>query len=228
MKWVSASLKGVKAPRIPNQDIIKVVEFENRFLAVLADGLGSAKWSRLGAKCACESAVQAYLSRSDENCDWIQSIPDIWRQLVNETGKLPSECSTTCALVFVDYSTQTITKASIGDTLVIVKPDDSLSDLDENTDDFLNETTCLGHSDIQRFCVEEFAYSTKFQILLATDGIAEDLELSRIGDFMSFIKKSCARLSRFESRTFLRRNISKAFSKFNNDDKSMIFAWQEN
>lgn len=228
MNWVSASVKGVKAPRVPNQDILKVEEFESCFLAVLADGLGSAKFSRLGAKLARDSVERAFLKRNESTHGWIETIPAVWKELVSLRRKRPADCATTCAIVVVNQSTKTVTKATLGDTSVFVKTDQCPCRISNSREEFLNETACLGSTNHQEFQIEEFTYSKTVEILMATDGIAADLEVSKLDGFMAFLKASFEGLSKSKSRSFLRKSISGAFSKMNNDDKSMIYAWLEN
>jgi serine/threonine protein phosphatase PrpC len=226
MRWITASVKGIKPRRIPNQDRLLTRLTDYSFLAVIADGLGSAKHSRLGATLACEAVVQAMHLQVSEISACASEIPVKWAEMVVEYGKKPSDCMTTCSFVMVQPEQRHITIGVLGDSSVYVRTDGIMKVGEEHSSDFLNETECLGSSSDQHLRLRSFTYVDTFDILLITDGISADLDCSKIAGLLDFLKGTFGTTSN-KSLGLLKTNIKETFGLLNNDDKSMIFAWNE-
>lgn len=227
MHWITASVKGKKPKRVPNQDRLLVSMTGNCFIAVMADGLGSAKHARLGAALACEAVIRALQSGSSANVTWADRISELWTEMVAERDKKPSDCLTTCSFVVVQLDQRIISTGVLGDTAVFVQTDGEMKSSTDQSRDFLNETECLGSSSSHFFLFDSHTYQKSFRILLATDGISEELEGPKVAGLVEHLRNNYFSTAK-TSAGLLKRNIKVTFGPLNNDDKSMIFAWSGN
>ncbi|MFC1997827.1 PP2C family serine/threonine-protein phosphatase, partial [Chloroflexota bacterium] len=162
---------------------------EHTFITV-ADGLGSKTHSAIGAKMACLAVSDATRIWSDSN----SSLSDIFRLIkilweIKIAPHSPRDCATTCLFALVRYGKDVII-AGLGDGLGVIRhPNGNMNYVISRETEFSNLTTGLGldHKiedwNVRRF--NELPFGSA--IMLATDGIADDLLPERVPDFIKFL-----------------------------------------
>lgn len=193
-------------------------------MAVVADGLGSARHGDLGAKAACASAMEAFrlALRVGEPPTWhtIAVLRAAWHQLVSRWGA--EHCGTTCLACFVDphgalFATQ------VGDGIVAVRrADGSLNILPKKDKPFQNSTETLSSQGAKDWSILSYAMLPGDSVFMATDGIADDLEPSKIGDFIAHLMADYLPVPPPIRTARIRNALKKWPTRHHRDDKTFV------
>lgn len=191
--WVhaGASVRGpahAQAER-PNQDAWLVRCRAREVIAVVSDGLGSKPMSEFGAQMACKAASQAVSAwRCNSNAtpqSLIRIVHAIWSARVAPHKE--SDCAATCLLAYSNEKRTIL--AQLGDGLIAFgSAATGIEVLPSQVRDFSSETTGLGIcSDLKEWRVSSVdRRESTFSILLASDGVSEDLLPDKLPDFIGF------------------------------------------
>ena len=130
-----------------NQDFVYIFCNRNYHLSVVADGLGSAKYSAFGANIAAQSvkkAVAIWIKYKNAKITaLLKLIHSLWELEIAQKYDY-RECATTCLFALTDYHGKTIL-AKLGDGIIIYKDiDNQIIMSDNKNDNFTNNTTGLG------------------------------------------------------------------------------------
>jgi serine/threonine protein phosphatase PrpC len=222
---LSATLKGIKSEDTPNQDCLRIEENNDFLIATISDGLGSACKSHIGAQIACDVVVNYFKSNKEINGEKIsESILTEWKRRI-ETKPLESRnYLTTNSFVVVLKNEMKIIVGRIGDVLVSLKIDDVLFSTKNSEKDFLNETATLGGKN-QRFSIEIFDYKENVDLLLASDGIGDELLLEKMNGLFDYFRKKYRKIKSKHRHYIFKEEIRNTFYEKNADDKTIIFVW---
>ena len=189
--YVGASVRGPAHAQVgmPNQDAWLVRVRGEEVVAVVSDGLGSKPFADFGSRVAC-SAVSRAISVWRRNADapplsLLRLVHATWSAWV--APKKEPDCAATCLLAHSDG--ERITLAQLGDGLVAFgSPVSGFQTLPGYDRDFSSETTGLGIcSDLGEWRIASLTCPEKNPaILLASDGVSEDLLSDRLCDFIDF------------------------------------------
>lgn len=190
LAWFGASVRGrahIQQSQ-PNEDAWMGMSGVFGTAIVISDGVGSKLNARLGAQMACravrdalkpwtkhENAPSATLLRLVHLFWGLRILPD---QEENSAA--------TCLFAVVGPSGK-LTIAQLGDGIAAIRnADGSLEILQGERQGFSNQTTGLGIAKTTKdwTVITKPFLSPKATVLLATDGIADDLVSDRIGDFI--------------------------------------------
>lgn len=165
----------------PNQDAWAPLRSRSFRGAVVADGLGSAPRGRLGARTACRAVALGLRTWVDTDAppDTLGPlIESAWTVLLGDTH--PRSARTTCLFgaVLADGG---ILTGQLGDGLVTVVSDEGSSQGDSDRVGFGNETHALGTG--AEWQIQRRPFSEASILLLATDGVADDLAPGAIPEF---------------------------------------------
>ena len=146
---------------------------------------------RLGANQACLAARDAISTWSRLPGKPANPLPQLIRAVweLRTAPTEPDRCATTCLFAAATVS-QTLIVGGLGDGLALVRfPDGGIRQLIGRGNSFTNETLALGvphkRSD---WCLEVMTVSEpNTAVVLATDGIADDLVEDRVGDFANWL-----------------------------------------
>ncbi len=225
-----ASVAGVNKEH--NQDAYGFKESNKYVLIIVADGVGSAKQSRIGSHQAVlavkRSVVQWRRLREGEVNVLLQLIHFNWNLLINDLQYDKKECLSTCLFVYIDKEEQYVLSAMLGDGMIFI----NLKGVDNirlsNGLDF-NYTKALGSSksskdwQIDKVKIDQ----TIIKILLATDGISEDIVENKEEDFLNYLVANIEEIET-KKRYFKLREIIKDWpAKFHNDDKTVCVLWSK-
>jgi serine/threonine protein phosphatase PrpC len=189
---MGASVRGPEHRRDgrPNQDAWLGRLTREAAIAVVCDGLGSRPHSAVGSRAACRAVATA--ARQWAACPdspphlLLRLVHALWNLRVHQTGR--DESATTC-LFAVATKDGRLLLAQLGDGLVMLQTPKGTTTLEPPAERFGNATTGLGiASDVREW---RFHHEPNFAgtaaILLATDGVADDLVPERRSEFVNFL-----------------------------------------
>lgn len=157
-----------------NQDYYISKSFDNGYIMVVSDGMGSKKISQYGSKTICET-IYDLISKKQVNLELL-SFKDVLYLCHEEWKKRLvsydlSQCYTTMLVAVV--CDKKIRVARLGDGFIGIYTNEGVKCLfDEKNDCFVNETDCLCEC-FEREKVEtaEIEFDSLFGIVACTDGI---------------------------------------------------------
>lgn len=189
----------------------------------IADGMGSKSHADVGAKAAVSVALQAarrWGQNSYLNTGWLTRwIEAEWRHAIGELN--PRECCTTCLLA-VHSPKKGLIIGGLGDGLAIFtensKIELTMSGRREN--DFGNQSLALGapHRVVDWQFKEIINLPEKWMVILATDGISDDLDPTKMSSFTEWME-SLKTLK--QPGASLRRSFQNWPTKGHTDDKTI-------
>ncbi len=210
---------------LPNQDAWLLRTTATGSVAVVADGLGSARHAQLGARAACKAGEEtARLVRRSGVAPTVHTIEvlrAIWHHLVAPTGI--EHCGTTCLFALIDRE-GLLFVAQVGDGIVAIRrADRHVTILQANEKPFQNTT-----GTIASVAAEDWTAMCAIQLmpgdtlLMATDGIADDLEMSRLGDFIGHLSAEYLPMPAIKRAAAMRRALVHWPTKHHRDDKTLV------
>jgi len=133
----------IKGSHDINQDCYTCMSSEWGVAAVVSDGLGSSKWSEIGARAACEVIAEANAlcgGDVDDTGSFLKAAHEQWTEKVSDYEL--KECYATC--LFCVINENDMLAAQLGDGFIgIVCEDDTYVLLDDKNEHFENETDSL-------------------------------------------------------------------------------------
>lgn len=216
----SVSVKGKN--KALNQDYCVLHHFKNTFLMAVCDGLGSKKFSNIGAKYLAKSLAAILKRKQFDFDDLVKSesiLLNLWQERINKLGLSINECSTTllCAIVGKKYAYF----GRVGDGVIAVFADKTY--ILEDNGEFSNVTTPFGSQTMKWLQLDSSSIKS---IGLCSDGISEIIDPRHIQAFFSeYIeeyKKIDSQTRKAEIRAWLNDFNNKGFC----DDKSIAVAWR--
>ena len=161
-------------------------------LVVVCDGIGSRPKARRGAQAACRAvreAVVRWAQADDAPIGYLIHLIEVcWRIRIHPAS--PGECATTCLWALARNNGEWVMGA-LGDGLLLYRtgqgPVSAL--IGEHRNGFGNETVALGASSgVKSWKVLQLPPTEEERlVVLATDGIADDLVPEKYGAFCSWI-----------------------------------------
>lgn len=224
----SAIIKGPKKEKL--QDAIGIINQKYFSLFIVADGLGSAKNSDFGAKkaiIAVEKAVNQWrkLEKKD-NRVLLQLIHFYWNLLIGDSDFEKKDCLTTCLFAYVDKLDRRIILGQLGDGILLFESKEETV-LVKSSDDY-NFTKSLGSSkSFDDWNLKSFSFDINdFTLLVATDGVSEDLVENKETEFAESLIQKMLKLKRNKRNIYLKQLLENWPTKFHSDDKTICIAWE--
>ena len=184
----------------PNQDAWIRVEGAFGHLIGVCDGMGSRPASDIGARAACRALRQAIrcwpgITSCADPRFFVRLVEIIWR--LELAPYPPAQCATTCLFVLREPDGHLLL-GGLGDGMILVREGDgSIATLGEHgLDNFGNETLALGvpHR-MDDWWIETKPPGLGRMVVLATDGIADDLDPSKLHLFTDWLARDIGCLS---------------------------------
>mgnify|MGYP001765111258 CR=1 FL=1 len=226
LEGFGGSVTGPEHARLgrPNQDAWTRRKAGGSVMAAVADGLGSAKHGDLGAKAACTAAMEAFrlARRAGETPSWqtIAVLRAAWHQLVARWGA--ENCGTTCIACFVDVH-GAIFATQAGDGIVAFRHADGRLDILPRKDKpFQNSTATVSSQGAKDWPVLSGSMLPGDAVFMATDGIADDLEPSKIGDFIGHLLADYLPLPPPVRAARIRTALKQWPTRHHRDDKTFV------
>ncbi len=224
---IQASVHGIKPDNIPNQDYIQTFETDTIYIVSVSDGLGSSLHSDEGAKLACGCVIDI-LANENSGVDFknlSEKIVNEWQQLAKLKQGLIKDYRTANSFVAVFKKEKTILAGQLGDVMISLRIDGLFRHLETTQKEFSNETECLGSGRNENFKLAKYDFGHSFDFLIATDGISDEIEPSKIEAFHDYLNAKYENVI-FENRNSeLQSEIENIMQDKNNDDKSLVYTW---
>lgn len=212
---------------IENQDSFIIREYNFGTVMVVADGLGSLKYSNIGSKMVCEAVCEAskiWINNDNKNIrNLIKLIHIIWEMKIFPYEK--KDCGTTCLFSIVINDRNKAIIGQIGDGLLAYIRGNEFNILKEKNDDFLNITNSI--HDVKKFSewsYEEFSLeSSNLTLLMCTDGVSEDIVENKQKEFILELESMLINKRSIKQRNKKLKKILKDWKNpYGDDDKTII------
>jgi len=229
VRVVASSVRGPAHVRegLPCQDAWFAVPATHASFAVVCDGMGSRPQAREGARAATLASRDAWRawSRSPVGSvqDLIRLVEVFWRLRL---GTLPSEeCATTC-LLYAEDGHDRAALAQLGDGIVARRLTDASVSIHPSKAEGFGLTHALGcpHSLADWSLAIVSPLQRGEALLLATDGVSEDLNPARLGDLISWVTGEIA-LAPHPSRRLV-SELRRWPVPHHQDDKTLLVMWK--
>ena len=229
VRVVASSVRGPAHVRegLPCQDAWLAVRSPRASFAVVCDGMGSRPRSRDGARAATLAARDAWRtwSRSPVGTveDLVRLLEVCWRLRLGELP--PEDCATTC-LLYAEDGHGRAALAQLGDGLATRRAADGVVSVHPSKTGDFGLTHALGcpHTldDWSLALVPPLAAGES--LLLATDGVSQDLEPARLGDLVSWV------IDELASEPHAWRRLASELRRWpvphHQDDKTLLVMWK--
>lgn len=214
--------------RLPNQDAWHGRLLRSHGLVVVCDGLGSRAHSDRGAQSACIAvavALQNWQRTPEADPQLLlRLIHALWNIRVGAHGR--DACATTCLFAAV-LGDGRIMLAQLGDGLVAIRSDAGFVALPDQRKSFGNITTGLGvATDLRDWRLQVLpAVQGNVAILLATDGVADDLVPEQSGAFLDHLVGQYGAMPQAARSRALAATLRAWPTPLSNDDKTLAVLW---
>ena len=210
--------------RQKNQDALKLKKYSFGCILAIADGVGSHKYSRYGSRAAVLAVHQVfveYLKGKIKRRQITQRITEMYKY--NLPKKYADQAGSTCIFAAHIYG-EGLFLGQIGDGMCCFSINNKFGVLNRTASEFTNIVRALD------FNTEKAHWHTKFfpaeecqtlNVVLATDGISEDILPEREEAFMQMIVKQMAFKSRAIGNLHLKQLQENVFPSYAVDDKTI-------
>ncbi len=200
-------------------------------LIVVSDGVGSCPHARHGAKCACEAVVQSVKKWSKLSggtpTELITQIEPTWQRLVLP---FPPGASKATCLFALKRPDGNLLIGGLGDGMAVIKRggEDTEWIHGQRGDNFSNNTRALGQNlQVSNWTLQDFRVTGEAIVLLATDGISDDLIPDRVDDFVIWLLEEFGAMPPLKRWHSLRRELREWPTPHHIDDKTLVILWMK-
>lgn len=201
--------------KIENQDSVEVRQTNDSLIIVVADGLGSAAYSKEGSEKAVKITADILTQKCYENLP--EKILSLWKE--NLQGNI-NQYDTT--IKFIQITNEKIIVGGVGDGWIALKNNNDIkSFVVENS--FSNQTDSILSIGLdKKFWIEEFDLKEYDTMMIATDGFSEDINKE---DTFEFLKQAENEIKEDIEifATDLEETLSNWPVQTNRDDKTVVF-----
>jgi serine/threonine protein phosphatase PrpC len=215
---------------LPNQD--SWLRFRNRvgMGVVVCDGVGSAPNADFGSRAACWAVSRAlaewwrYPDPTDENL--IRLIHLFWTMRIHPNK--PRECATTCLFAAMRGDSAMIV-GQLGDGGILLgNGGGDVSILAPEKEGFANQTTGLGMAvEFRHWTIRRMPPSETDFVVLATDGVFDDLLLDELPDFFAYLRRHILAYPQRERMRRLHHILRNWPTPKHSDDKTIAVLWRD-
>ena len=163
--------------KIENQDSVEIRQTNDSLIIVVADGLGSAAYSKEGSEKAVKITADILAQKNYENLS--EKILSLWKE--NLQGHI-NQYDTT--IKFIQITNEKIIVGGVGDGWIALKNNsDVKSFVVENS--FSNQTDSILSIGLdKKFWIQEFNSNKYNTMIIATDGFSEDINKEEAFEFL--------------------------------------------
>jgi serine/threonine protein phosphatase PrpC len=191
-------------------------------LIVVSDGLGSRSEARKGAQMACRAVLDAvrawHRAGTGAVADLLQRIEPLWLERI--APSIARDCAATC-LFALAHARGHVHVAAIGDGMAFLRTRAGRLEwvVGPRASGFSNDTDALGRA--SSWTHRSFPRAVGEVVVLASDGVSDDLLPDRIGDFVVWLMDEFSTLPAQRRCQALRRELTEWPTPRHNDDKTL-------
>ena len=201
--------------KIENQDSVEIRQTNDSLIVVVADGLGSAAYSKEGSEKVVKIAADILAQKCYENLS--EKILSLWKE--NLQGNIIQYDTT---IKFIQITNEKIIVGGVGDGWIALKNNNDIkSFVVENS--FSNQTDSILSIGLdKKFWIKEFDSKEYDTMIIATDGFSEDINKE---DTFEFLKQAENEIKDDIGifATDLEETLSNWPVQTNRDDKTVVF-----
>ena len=206
--------------KIENQDSMKVYYDENQIVIVVADGLGSAIYSKEGSQKITLLASTILAERSDLS-EAASDLQTKWKDGLEGNFNLYDT-----TVKFIKITERDVFYGGVGDGGIAFNTSDGFVDM-ISANSFSNQTDTILSFDLKgSFRIERITTEKLKTALISTDGFSEDMDKDNGGAFLSAVSEQILA----DSEAF-KKEIEDTLSHWpvetNRDDKTVVFIERE-
>lgn len=212
-----------------NEDAWGKINHHSAVGIVVSDGMGSKSSARVGAKMACVAVKQALLVWAKAPSAPVNALLRLihvhWELNILPARKEDSVATCLFAVVTADGQ---LMMAQLGDGIAILRESNGqITVLNDQNKTFGNETIGLGIAkSTQQWSIFTTAnFPPNSAVLLATDGIADDLNHDTLGEFVQFIIADFGSLAPQKRWRALNQELQNWPTPKHLDDKTLAVLW---
>lgn len=231
-RWLGVSVRGPVHAREgrPNQDAWLGRAFRNGATISVCDGLGSRRDSDFGARKGCLAAAEAariWGRAAGAPVELLlRLVHDLWAVHVHPFDK--GDCATTCLLAAVCDDRLIIAQLGDGLAMIAMPAGEPVVVKDSRNGDFGNQTTGLGITNSLRdWRWHDTSVEPGTLVLLATDGVADDVRSERRAEFAKYLRTECQCLPPAARWRKLAGHLRNWPVPKHGDDKTIGLLWRE-
>ena len=213
----------------PCQDACGVRGWRGGWIVCVADGLGSRSQSGKGARYAVRVAMQVLWHEPDHQQEMRELATRIYRGWLRAMGPDRADDAATTLLIAACTAQGHVRTWQLGDGMVLIRSQGQVRMLTPPRSGFGNETRAMG---IDRawssWSTHEFALSQPGdQVILMTDGVADDLDERSLHAFPRALHRHISGLSRRRARRWLTHELTHWGTPGHSDDKSLALIFKK-
>jgi hypothetical protein len=191
-------------------------------LVVVSDGMGSRRDARRGAQMACRAVVETVRAWHKAGANGLEAllvqIEPHWLALIAPSSA--RDCAATC-LFALAHSCGQVHVAAIGDGLALIRTPRGLEWIvGPRAGGFANETHALGYS--ASWTSRSFPRVGGGVVVLATDGVADDLLPEHIDGFVQWLIDDFSGMVPTQRWRALQRELKDWPTPHHTDDKTLV------
>lgn len=208
--------------KMPNQDSYLVVNKDEYTLAIVCDGLGSKKHSKVASRRLCKIiSKEVYRGLKNKKLNPVILVEEVQKKFKKKIWPFNlSNCDTTCLFSLVSQSS--ILMFQTGDGLNALVSDNDLIKCDVEEKDFTNETIAFGKSKKNnwKFKMIKKEENKSYRLLLCTDGLSEDIIEDSTVELIHTLADNL--IGKYKNNLYIKDVIENWPNKYGGDDKTMV------
>ena len=210
---------------MPNQDAFKCRNYGYGYVMAVADGVGSDRYSHFGSKAVVQAVHEAFCAYARGDLRRTQITKSIYRQYISILKKrYQSAASTTCLFAAYIFN-QGLYLGLIGDGIICGYISSQPFIMQNTSDSFSNIVKPLSPQKPHPNWITKFIPEnrlTSIQLMLATDGVSEDILPNKETDFVGYLI-DCINARREEDRQMKLLNLLENWETPKSlDDKTIV------
>ena len=201
--------------KIENQDSFLINSDESSLNIVVADGLGSAPFSKEGADHICRICIESLKNKLDS--DAILKLKEDWKLSVKSDYE---KYDTT--IKFLRFTDKDITFGGVGDGWICIKNNGNI-DSYEQPHTFSNQTDSILSIDlISKFTSKGSEAGKEVVALISTDGFSEDIDKNNLSELLNDIENGISD-DVYSFAEEMENDLKNWPVETNCDDKTVVF-----
>ena len=201
--------------KIENQDSVEIRKMNNGLIVAVADGLGSASYSKEGSQQAVK--IVADLLIADDFTNFPEKLVKQWKEKLE--GNIYQYDTT---IKFIYLKDDKVVVGGIGDGWIALKGKNEVESFTVKSE-FSNQTDSILSIDIKnKFWFKQLKLEEYNSMIIATDGFSEDINKESGYEFLKQVEEEIIRdINGFSMD--LDNTISNWPVETNKDDKTVVF-----
>lgn len=213
----------------PCQDACAVRGWRGGWIACVADGLGSRSQSGIGARQAVLVAQQVLRREPNHQLEMRELATRIYRAWLGAVGRDRAYEVATTLLIAACNAQGQVRTWQLGDGMVLIQSQGQVRVMTPPRSSFGNETRAMGIDKAwSAWSSHEFALTEPGdQVILMTDGVADDLDERTLHAFPHALHRHLSGLSRRRARRWLAHELTHWGTPGHSDDKSLALIFKK-